>query len=79
VLADFEKAGIDLDKLAADLQSEGGQLLRRLLAELLNAIQTKEQNLAGGELAAGMAAPWPGADGPEIRSSAPGKRNRKLG
>jgi transaldolase len=45
VLADFTKAGIDLAKLAADLQSEGASSFDDSWQKLLNAIQTKSKTL----------------------------------
>jgi transaldolase len=41
VLADFRKAGIDLDKLAADLQSQGAKAFDESWKKLLDAIETK--------------------------------------
>ncbi len=45
VLADFGKAGIDLVKLAADLQSEGASSFDDSWQKLLNAIQSKSKTL----------------------------------
>jgi transaldolase len=45
VLADFTKAGIDLAKLADDLQSEGASSFDDSWQKLLNAIQTKSKTL----------------------------------
>ncbi|MBB6144444.1 transaldolase [Silvibacterium bohemicum] len=45
VLVDFEKVGIDLTKLAADLQSEGAKAFSDSWAKLLNAIQQKSKAL----------------------------------
>lgn len=45
VLADFEKAGIGLAKLAADLQSEGASSFDDSWQKLLNAIQAKSKTL----------------------------------
>src|ERR1700722_14603201 len=45
VLADFEKAGIGLAKLAADLQSEGASSFDDSWQKLLNAIQAKSRTL----------------------------------
>jgi transaldolase len=45
VLADFGKAGIDLGKLAEDLQSQGARSFDDSWQKLLNAIQTKSRTL----------------------------------
>jgi transaldolase len=45
VLADFRKAGIDLDKLAADLQSNGAQSFDESWQNLLSAIESKGKEL----------------------------------
>ena len=45
VLADFGKAGIDLGKLAEDLQSQGARSFDDSWHKMLNAIQTKSKNL----------------------------------
>lgn len=45
VLADFRKAGIDLDKLAADLQSQGATSFDESWKKLLEAIETKGKAL----------------------------------
>jgi transaldolase len=45
VLADFGKAGIDLGKLAEDLQSQGARSFDDSWQKLLNAIQTKSKTL----------------------------------
>ena len=47
VLADFRKAGIDLDKLAADLQSQGAQSFDDSWSKLLGAIEAKSKVLQG--------------------------------
>ena len=43
VLDDFRKAGIDLDQLAADLQSNGAKAFDKSREELLNAIDSKSK------------------------------------
>lgn len=45
VLSDFRKAGIDLDKLAADLQSQGAKSFDESWKKLLDAIETKGKAL----------------------------------
>jgi transaldolase len=45
VLADFAKAGIDVAKLAADLQDEGAKSFDASWQDLLNAIETKTKSL----------------------------------
>jgi transaldolase len=45
VLDDFRKAGIDLDQLAADLQSNGAKAFDKSWDELLNAIESKTKQL----------------------------------
>jgi hypothetical protein len=45
VLADFGKAGIDLGKLAEDLQSQGARSFDGSWQKLLNAIRTKSKTL----------------------------------
>ena len=47
VLADFTKAGIDLDKLAADLQSQGAKAFDESWKRLLDAIESKGRILQG--------------------------------
>lgn len=47
VLADFRKAGIDLDKLAADLQTQGAKSFDESWSKLLEAIETKGKVLQG--------------------------------
>jgi transaldolase len=47
VLADFRNAGIDLDQLAADLQSQGAQAFDQSWSKLLDAIETKGKVLQG--------------------------------
>lgn len=47
VLAEFRKAGIDLDKLAADLQSQGAKAFDESWKKLLDAIATKGKALQG--------------------------------
>ena len=47
VLADFRKAGIDLDKLAADLQSQGAEAFDESWKKLLEAIEAKGKVLQG--------------------------------
>jgi len=47
VLADFRKAGIDLDKLAADLQSQGAKAFDDSWSRLLAAIEAKGKVLQG--------------------------------
>ena len=47
VLADFRSAGIDLDKLAADLQSKGAKTFSQSWSKLLDAIKTKGKVLQG--------------------------------
>jgi transaldolase len=47
VLADFRKAGIDLDKLAADLQSQGAITFDDSWKKMLAAIETKGKVLQG--------------------------------
>jgi transaldolase len=47
VLFDFRKAGIDLDKLAADLQSQGAKSFDESWSTLLEAIETKGKVLKG--------------------------------
>src|SRR5246500_2271837 len=47
VLADFRKAGIDLDKLAADLQSQGAKAFDESWSKLLDAIEAKGKVLKG--------------------------------
>jgi len=46
-LADFRKAGIDLDKLAADLQSQGAKVFDESWSKLLDAIKAKGKELQG--------------------------------
>jgi transaldolase len=46
-LADFRKAGIDLDKLAADLQSQGATVFDESWSKLLDAIKAKGKVLQG--------------------------------
>ena len=45
MLADFRKAGIDLDQLAADLQSHGAQSFDESWTKLLSAIESKGKEL----------------------------------
>ena len=45
VLNEFRKAGIDLDQLAADLQSNGAKAFDKSWEELLNAIDSKSKQL----------------------------------
>jgi transaldolase len=45
VLANFRKAGIDLDKLAADLQTEGARSFDKSWQNLLSAIEAKGKSL----------------------------------
>jgi transaldolase len=45
VLDDFRKAGIDLDQLAADLQSDGAKAFDKSWEELLKAIDSKSKQL----------------------------------
>lgn len=45
ILADFRKVGIDLDKLAADLQSQGAKSFDESWKKLLDAIETKGKAL----------------------------------
>ncbi|HWT78719.1 MAG TPA: transaldolase [Candidatus Methylomirabilis sp.] len=45
VLADFAKAGVDVAKLAADLQEEGAKSFDASWQDLLNAIETKTKSL----------------------------------
>lgn len=47
VLADFRNAGIDLDKLAADLQSQGAKAFDESWKKLLDAIEVKGKVLQG--------------------------------
>jgi transaldolase len=47
VLADFRNAGIDLDKLAADLQSQGAKAFDESWKTLLDAIEHKGKVLQG--------------------------------
>ena len=47
VLADFRTAGIDLDKLASDLQSQGAEASNQSWSKLLEAIQSKGRALQG--------------------------------
>jgi len=47
VLADFRKAGIDFDKLAADLQSQGAKSFDKSWKKLLDAIEIKGRVLQG--------------------------------
>ena len=47
VFADFRNAGIDIDKLAADLQSQGAKAFDESWSKLLDAIATKGKALAG--------------------------------
>jgi transaldolase len=47
VLADFRKAGIDLDKLASDLQSQGATSFDESWKKLLDAIEVKGKVLQG--------------------------------
>jgi transaldolase len=47
VLTDFRKAGIDLDKLAADLQSQGAKSFDESWKKLLDAIEIKGKVLQG--------------------------------
>jgi transaldolase len=47
ILAAFTKAGIDLDKLAADLQSQGAKSFDESWTKLLEAIETKGKVLQG--------------------------------
>ena len=45
VLGDFEKAGIDLEQLAADLQSQGAKSFNQSWQNLLSAIESKGKQL----------------------------------
>ena len=45
VLADFAKAGVDVNKLGADLQDEGAKSFDDSWQDLLNAIDTKTKSL----------------------------------
>jgi transaldolase len=45
VLADFRKAGIDLEQLAADLQSQGAKTFDESWQSLLSAIESKGKEL----------------------------------
>lgn len=45
ILANVKRAGIDLDKLAADLQSEGAKAFEDSWGKLLNAIEEKRKSL----------------------------------
>ena len=45
VLSNFRKAGIDLEQLAADLQSDGAKSFDESWQNLLGAIETKSQEL----------------------------------
>src|SRR5215469_6199354 len=47
VLTDFRNAGIDLDKLAVDLQSKGAEAFDESWSKLLEAIETKGKVLQG--------------------------------
>ncbi|HEX4771143.1 MAG TPA: transaldolase [Bryobacteraceae bacterium] len=47
VLADFRSAGIDLDKLAADLQSKGAEAFNESWSKLVDAIKAKGKVLQG--------------------------------
>jgi len=47
VLADFRNAGVDLDKLAADLQSQGAKAFDESWSKLLDAIEVKGKLLQG--------------------------------
>jgi transaldolase len=47
ILSDFRKAGIDLDKLAADLQSQGAKAFDESWSKLLDAIEAKGKVLQG--------------------------------
>ena len=47
VLAGFRNAGIDLDQLAADLQSQGAQAFDQSWSKLFDAIETKGKVLQG--------------------------------
>jgi transaldolase len=47
VLADFRKAGIDLDELAVDLQSQGAKAFDESWSKLLQAIEAKGKVLQG--------------------------------
>ena len=47
VLADFRSAGIDLEKLAADLQSKGAEAFNDSWGKLLDAIKAKGNVLKG--------------------------------
>ena len=47
VLADFRSAGVDLDKLAADLQSQGAEAFNQSWSKLLGAIETRGRALQG--------------------------------
>jgi transaldolase len=47
VLADFRSAGIDLDKLASDLQSQGAKAFDESWSKLLDAIEAKGKVLHG--------------------------------
>lgn len=47
VLTDFRTAGIDLDKLASDLQSQGAEAFNQSWSKLLQAIQSKARALQG--------------------------------
>jgi transaldolase len=47
VLTDFRKAGIDLDKLASDLQSQGAKSFDESWKNLLDAIEAKGKVLQG--------------------------------
>jgi len=47
ILADFRNAGIDLDKLAADLQSQGAKAFNDSWSKLLDAIEAKGKVLQG--------------------------------
>jgi transaldolase len=47
VLANFRSAGIDLDKLAADLQSKGAEAFNESWSKLLDAIKAKGKVLQG--------------------------------
>jgi transaldolase len=46
-LADFRSAGIDLDKLASDLQSQGAKAFDESWSKLLDAIEAKGEVLHG--------------------------------
>jgi len=56
VLAHFRKAGIDLDKLAADLQAQGAESFDESWKKLLSAIETKGKALHDGSTESSHAA-----------------------